>query len=260
MNTSFKIFYLLIFSLFFISSLQAQKLEDVITMKDGQVIKGTIVEQADSSIIKVNLIGGSTLILNIDDVQKTALSIARYNKVRLTLNHDRLPILVHDKGLYNYFDVGFTFQDGRNNNSRVDPGFNYGIGYRINQNLGIGFATGIQVYNSGVILPFMAEVTGDLSRNRITPFYSLKGGYGIGIANFWSVNSFEGGPVAQAMIGVKRRTLEKVEWRLAAGFKAQWAKDIIEQWFWGPNGEGSVSMLESDRLFRGVIIQAGIGF
>ena len=51
-------------------SADAQEMEDVITLKDGSILRGMIIETIPDSTTRIQLLGGSEMVIQMDQVVK----------------------------------------------------------------------------------------------------------------------------------------------------------------------------------------------
>lgn len=235
---------------------QSMHMEDVVYLKDGSEIRGWIVEQVPNEYLKIELIGGSILVYRMEDVERIKKEPTRYKTIVRKVNRKKLPVMYRERGAYNFVTTSFMFNEGRWG-PRLDVSLLYRMGFRFNQYVGVGVGTGIEGYQGGAIVPFMAEVTGDAFKRRVTPFYLAQIGYGYGAATGWETTDFKGGLLMQYAIGAKLHTRSRAEWTVSLGYKYQDVEETIEQWDW----RGSrPTRIVRDRSIRGLALQFSIGF
>ena len=264
MNSKTYKFLFLIFTflvLSWINGLGQRFYEDIVHLKDGSKIRGWIVEQIPGDHIKIELLGGSILVYQQDEIEKITKEYSQYKSIRRRINHHRGPILYNDKGFYGAFSLGFMFNEGQWG-LRIDPGFQLRAGYRLNQFLGVGGGTGVEFYESGVIVPFFLELNGDVLQRRITPHYMVQAGYGLGVAPTWIAEEFRGGLMGQGGVGLKMHTRRKLEFMYMLVFKYQETTDVQIPWDrWDPWGNPvQTTRLVRQRAFQSLALQLSIGF
>ncbi|MEZ4777426.1 MAG: hypothetical protein R3D00_29890 [Bacteroidia bacterium] len=251
------VFVLIVLTPFSEVKAQSYHMENVIYLKNGSEIRGWILEQIPGEYVKIELVGGSILVYQQDEIEKITSEPTQYAQIIRRVNRKRAGIQYRDRGLYNFVTTGYIINEGRWTQNQLDFSFYYRAGYRFNQYLGVGLGTGIDEYQTGIIIPIMAEVTGDFLHRRQTPFYLAQVGYGYGAANTWATENFEGGLLYHAGLGFKIHTRTRVEWTFSLGYKSQQLTETLVDW-WGWNGEPVRTVRE--RTVRGFLYQFSIGF
>lgn len=144
-------------------------------MKNGSVIRGTIVEQVPNESLKITTKDGSVFICQMGDVER----ITKEAPVKKNLKEE---VKVSYRG---FVDLGYTIGVGAVSNSdRVELTTTHGV--QIFPELFVGAGAGINFYHSSdgaIALPFFVDVRTDILRSNITPFVDLKVGYSFGEVN-----------------------------------------------------------------------------
>ena len=155
-----------------LSTVSAQALKDVVYLKNGSVIRGTIVEQVPNESLKITTKDGSIFICQMGDVER----ITKEVPVKRNLKEE---VKVKYRG---FVDLGYTIGVGAVLNSdRVELTTTHGV--QIFPELFVGAGAGINFYHSSdgaIALPFFVDVRTDILRSNITPFVDLKVGYSFG--------------------------------------------------------------------------------
>jgi len=202
--------FLIVFILLAITATQAsaQKyLVDVITLKDGNIYRGLIVEQPDTGIIRLNTLCHNTLNFYMTEI--VSVSTEKLNLHRSGLD---LPFSYEPKGYVNLTDFGVLAATGHNNQNAIFSVTSVN-GYSFASRFIAGAGIGIELFES-VMLPLFADARIILARSRITPFAGLKAGYSFALedpAGYWgeSYNSsggFTWGTGAGILIWVSDRS------------------------------------------------------
>jgi hypothetical protein len=161
-------FILLTFTIFHTS---AQKyIVDVITLQNGNIYRGIIVEQPDTGIIRLNTLCYNTLNFNLNDI--SSLSTEKLNLRRSGL---ALPFQYEPKGYVNITDFGLLIGTGNNSQNGI---FSVSTmsGYSFASRFIAGAGVGIELFES-LMLPLYADTRVILMKSRITPYAGLKTGY-----------------------------------------------------------------------------------
>ena len=158
-----------------LSTVSAQALKDVVYLKNGSVIRGTIVEQVPNESLKITTKDGSVFICQMGDVER----ITKEAPVKKPIKED---VKVKYRG---FVDLGYTIGVGMVTDSdRVELTTTHGV--QILPELFVGAGAGINFYHSSdgaIALPFFVDVRTDILRSNISPFVDLKIGYTFGNIN-----------------------------------------------------------------------------
>jgi hypothetical protein len=191
-----------------VSEAFAQKYDiDVITLQNGDVYKGIIVDQPDSGIIRLNTFCYSTLNFNLSEI--ASLTKARLNIRRSGLD---LPFYYEPKGYINITDLGILAATGNNNQNAIFSVSSFN-GYSFASRFIAGAGLGLELFETA-ILPVYADTRLIIAKSRIMPVLILKSGYSFALedpAGYWgeSYNAFGGfmiGSGAGAYIWVSDRS------------------------------------------------------
>lgn len=226
-------------------SAQSAPKEDVVYLKNGSIIRGTVLEMDTDGEIKIELLGGSVLVYPMSEVQRITREPAK------VVIPEKKEASLKEKGVFNTTDIGFNvgssgqsyYYGGSSNSS----GFTMltVTGYRFNRWIGVGAGIGIDLYNSYQvpISPVYLRAEGQLLSQPVTPIYFVEYGYGL----MWDreVNEYTtqmNGPMMAAGLGVRFGTPGAVAIQLSAGYKSQklttitkydfnQSENIVELWY-----------------------------
>lgn len=153
------------------SNINAQKyVVDVITLHNGDVYRGIIVEQPDSQIIRMNTFCQSTLNFNVNDI--TSVSSEELNLRRSGI---KLPFQYEPRGYVNITDFGLLIATGDNEQNAIFSVSSMN-GYSFSSRFITGAGIGIDLYET-LIMPVYADTRVILMKSRLTPYAGLKAGY-----------------------------------------------------------------------------------
>ncbi len=231
--------------------------EDKIIMRDGREYRGDILSQIPDSVIVLEMIGGSKLVLAQADILEIIPSPHRYTRVRYYLNRDRSPIQVRNHGLSSNFAIHFYPRRANWGGNTLSPAMYYTLSYRFSHLYGLGLGAGIESYEGGSLLPVYVQFAGDATPARVTPTYYGRAGYGFGLAPSWRNARFKGGIMLEAVVGMKHRTRSSLEWVAGIGFRFQPVQETPALWGWPdpdrPNGV-------VDRVYRNLVMHYAVNF
>lgn len=190
---------ILIFSLY----VNAQQ-NDVLKMKNGSEIRGTVLEKNDE-IIRIQTKDGSIWNYSTSDV----VAIGKYEPK------------VSGPGFYLRANVGMMGGD------QVSPSFHLVNGYSFNSHWDLGFGLGLENFAWDGYIPVFAEGRYNLLNKSFTPFVSIMAGYEMPLSN-WDSN--KGGFSTGARIGFTRYLGNHIGFSTSAGYRFAYLKEINQWW------------------------------
>lgn len=212
-------------------NLSAQnKMEDVVYLNNGSIIRGAIIEMETGAQIKIETFGGSVFVFDMDDVEKIAREKVKY------LEYVKGPIKYKTSGYFNVSEIGIMV--GNTTVYSYAPAASFTMqtvnGFQFTRWLQTGIGIGMDIYNdngSYALSPIFLRIGGEVLRKQATPYYFVDAGYAIP----WgpSDNTYyklEGGPTANAGIGVKFHTRSDIGYIITLGYKYQRSKTHNTWW------------------------------
>lgn len=204
-----------------IYSQQAQ-MQEVVYLKNGSVIRGTIIEQVPNQSIKIQTIDGSIFIYNFDEVEKLTKEMPHKNQANTNLSNK------YDiTGYRGFVDLGYTFGFGNWGENRVE--INTSHGYQFNQYIYVGGGTGVHYYTSSrsVGIPLFVDFKGNFLTGAIVPYAGARIGYSFDAA--YSLDAM--GVYLAPVVGVKFMVSNNIATNLSLGYTCQWISD----YYWVKN-------------------------
>ncbi|MGD2035154.1 MAG: hypothetical protein PVF73_08880 [Bacteroidales bacterium] len=174
------------------SSLYAQKYTDVVFLKNGSIIKGTIVE-SDGERVKIETCCGSIFVYRQSKIEKT-------EKVPVTRDKN----MVKEKGYVNYISFGALV--GASSNSETAP-FSAITehGYRFNRYFAAGALIGYELLSEAT-MPLALNLKAYYPVKNTNLFFGLSGGYSFsleGPGDFMvAYDDFSGGVMTNLEAGI----------------------------------------------------------
>jgi len=155
---------------------------DVLYLKNGSIIKGTIIDQGDDGSVTL-LIGGRQSVSfyreEIDRMEKEArLNFQERQKKR---------------GYFTRTQMGTSIKKERNWQgpyTTLYPSFQTVHGYQWSRFLQTGLGLGTDFYPDVVTIPFFFHLSGELSATKITPIYEIQIGDSFVLSDKISGNNF----------------------------------------------------------------------
>lgn len=237
--------------LFFVTATFAQQnMEDVLYLKNGTVYRGMIIEQIPNVSYKIQIAGGSVIVVPLPDIEKIAKEPIYHSRAQdHSFDHpfgSGYGMHARDTSTVPYhlrkhrFFSSIEFRPGINNvGLRFLRGFKFnrfafvGIGFGFDA---VSFANGFNdtkhVFdntrvNNGLYIPVYLHYSGEILRKRVTPYYFLEAGYAAHPVNPFVSNPNHtksyGGPTASAGFGVKFYSKSRAN--LAINMNVNWRSD-----------------------------------
>jgi hypothetical protein len=190
--------------LMFVCAGYAQNYQEVVYLKNGSVIRGTVIEQAPGAYIKVQTSDGSVFAYNYSDVEKivkdgTVAKSKSYNRSNSGL---RL-------GYKGFVDFGYSVGVGDYGADRIEFSTTHGV--QINKYIFAGAGVGVNYFydSESVGIPIYAAARYTVLDKRITPFVEAKVGYAVGDVD---------GVYASPSIGCRFRMGNKSAFNVSVGY------------------------------------------
>ncbi|QQR85714.1 MAG: hypothetical protein IPJ76_14030 [Flavobacteriales bacterium] len=217
----------------FMASAQST-LEDVVYLKNGSVIHGTIVEQVPNVSIKIKTADGNLFVFRIEEVEK----ITKEEKVGANAPKERGvrharggfgPEEMKQRGYsataelvtaigYNDFPDKSSFGMQVINGYQVNPYFNAGVGVGLNQH-----------FSGAAFMPVFLDLRGTFLRQRVSPFVGLAGGWAVAL-NVNDAEPDEGGLYLNPAFGVRFFVSRKTSLNLSVGLRYQEGTGYEREW------------------------------
>lgn len=153
----------------------AQGLQEVVYLKNGSVIRGTIIEQVPNESLKIETNDGSIFAYKMSEVEKITKEriVTRGRQSRhITFDGNGM-----QRGYRGFVDIGYTFATGDYGANRVD--FSTSHGYQFNPYFFAGLGIGISYFHEDELteIPIFVDLRSDILNNWISPYVDFKIGY-----------------------------------------------------------------------------------
>jgi hypothetical protein len=190
---------------------------DVIYLKNGQVIKGSIIKPMDADGVQIMTTESDVYTFSPDEVRRI---------VREEVPHDNLKnkIIVHDgEGFTNITTLGYGFGIGTRGDERAmnnDEDY-FAIhtvnGYHINRSVSLGLGVGVEWYGDYELVPLYADVRYYPTLTEWAPFFYGDLGYGLGFLD----EATEGGIMFGIGGGIQRSVNPNMAYVASFGYRYQ---------------------------------------
>lgn len=202
---------LLLFALITTVSFGQSNYQDVVYLKNGSIIRGTIIEQVPNKSIKIETADRSVFVYQMDEIEKLTKEVIQ-GKSGGSLSNSGL-----QSGYKGIVELGYQIGTGDYGMDRLK--LNIINGYQINPYFSLGFGTGLRYYfdADAALIPLFADFRANFMDNKISPYLSLGVGY-----SFDATNGFEGvGFLLNPTVGVSFKVSDKSAMNVGLGYEMQ---------------------------------------
>lgn len=192
-------------------------LQEVVYLKNGSMIRGTVIEQVPGQSLKIQTADGSIFVYRMDEVEKITKESPIQTKRTATLASAG-----DITGYRGFVDFGFTKGLGDSGADRFELTTSHG--YQFTPYFFTGAGIGIHYYmdmwwngDNVPFIPLFIDLRGNLMQGSIVPFIGLKGGYSLVVDD----GLYGGGLYAAPSVGVKYMLSETFALNLSLGYSYQ---------------------------------------
>lgn len=210
--------------------LEAQQLLDVVTLKDGTILRGAIQKELEGGLIlKMKLENGKKAFLPMSDIESLSKekTSSVYYESRSLFEADKKRVYLTAKAglLMGTATWGRGFSTGLSSSVST--------GYQFNQWLAIGVGAEVNSYNpayNDTVFPFFGEIRGFfLDLPAADWFYNIRAGYGY-IPRFQNEGRANGGLMLHPSVGFRFGKSPKVGYTFDFGVQLQNADYSSNDW------------------------------
>lgn len=151
--------------------------QEVVYLKNGNIIRGTVVEQIIGQSLKIQTADGSIFVYRIDEVEK----IMKENATQAKRTVSSVPM--NDiTGYRGFVDIGYTegLRDSGANRLELTTSHGYQFNPYFFTGMGIGVHYYMSMWRDDINVPFIPlflDLRGNLMKGPIVPFVGMKLGY-----------------------------------------------------------------------------------
>lgn len=206
-----KYLMLLLFALITNVSFGQSNYQDVVYLKNGSIIRGTIIEQVPNKSIKIETVIKSVFVYQMDEIEKLTKETIQ-GKSGGSLSNSGLR-----SGYKGIVELGYQIGTGDYGMDRFK--LNIINGYQVNPYFSLGLGTGLRYYfdAEALLIPVFADFRANFINNKISPYLSLGVGYSLN-----ATDDFEGiGFLLNPTVGVSFKVSDKSAMNVALGYEMQ---------------------------------------
>ncbi|MEX0967453.1 MAG: hypothetical protein WD077_09455 [Bacteroidia bacterium] len=228
-----------------ISAQSGGKVQDVVYLSDGSVLRGEVIQEDSAGVLKIRMGDGSIW----------AVSASNVDSVREEKFWQEPKPFDFRSPLYHIIRLGFLL--GSNHDNATSSGWSFRLinGYEFRHWAKAGIGAGLDVYPnylfSYAIIPLFLDIRGTLLPEANTPFYALQVGYGSVLGDRSADYRDKGGLTAGGEIGMRVGMGPEAAFIIGLGYSHQRASATEEFW----NG-----VREYDFRFNRYAIKVGFEF
>ncbi len=185
--------------------------EDIVYLKNGGVLRGSILEQIPNESLKIQIVGNNIFVLKMDEVAR----IVKENAVSVPENTTTATV----ENIDAYKQRGFT---GFGRIGALIPASNYltsfgfsgngCVGYQFNRNFTLCLGAGADYYGAAFAFPLFLDAKFALAKGKVSPTLGFAGGYSVGLLS---------GLMLNPSVGLKIQTSDKLAFTIDLGYKNQ---------------------------------------
>ncbi|MES2555594.1 MAG: hypothetical protein V4604_05550 [Bacteroidota bacterium] len=192
-----------------------------IQLKNGNTVKGTLVEKIPGETITIKTAENEELKLAYDEIQKITTTEAP--KENETIKSDSIPPYPYKKrGFINHTEASFILGVGSVSGvgqKNEDRGFGIRTvnGFQFSETMALGIGIGLEKYIDAVLVPVTLDARATLMKGKTSPTININVGYAPNIEGF----NEGGGFVINPSFGVKTYVSRKTAFFFNVGYKIQ---------------------------------------
>lgn len=148
---------------------------DVVYLKNGNIIRGIIIEQVPNSLIKIQTLDKSVFVFQMAEIEKITKEM---NEVKIEKKAIKYGLQPGYKGV---FEIGHQLSGGLDDRIKL----NIINGYQLNPYFSIGIGTGVRLYylRDLPLIPLFFDLRANFINRKVSPYFSVGVGYSFDISD-----------------------------------------------------------------------------
>jgi hypothetical protein len=216
------LFTLMITLLFSTLAISQSHYQDVVYLKNGSIIRGTIIEQVPNQSIKIETVDRNVFFFKMDEIEKFT---REPHQGRSTAQSPRENISSRlETGYVKIAEFGYQVGVGDLKGNRFK--FDFINAYQFNPHFSAGLGTGLRYYyeTDEVLLPVFADLRAIVLDRPISPYFAFGFGYSFNLTD----NVRPVGLLINPSAGVTFPVFERSLMNIGLGYEVQRARYQIE--------------------------------
>lgn len=232
---------------------------DVVYLKDGSMLRGTMLEYRRGEFLRFQISAGEMRI-NDSEIDRIVQE-PKDPLVTMVMKREKPPKVYAFREHGFYSTVVFALLPGGGEyRSELGLSLQTSFGHQFNRNLGVGVGVSLDGYanedGGDTFVPVFAEARGYIWKKRSTPYWNVGMGYGFPLRTSGAnqdVRRFEGGYMLHPAIGYRLGADKTINLALDIGYKFQKAVTEREFFFSG-------EIVTRDVLYRRLCMRVSVIF
>lgn len=253
---------------------QATNWEEVIYLKDGSIIRGTIIEQIPNKSIRIQTKDRNVFSYNMDEIEKiTKEEIPNDKTINNKGSQENPARFSNITELGGIFAVGpstlkfepMYISGEKTNHLEIENNINQFSfttinGCQINRRIYFGVGIGAELGKTSINLPFFADFRFYFLKKKVTPLIDISGGYALNWSRSAPTSKYQnekGGLLVMTQIGIKVNIYNNISWSLGFGYKLQNCRGLTT--FTNETGQ-NITTIMTDKLSHFLTLKSGFIF
>jgi hypothetical protein len=253
-------FFLLLPLLFVFVSSFGQQGQDVVYLKDGSVIKGTVSEYIAGDHVRIQNIEGKVYEFQASEIKNVVMAGST------KAIHIRQPYTPKKFGYINNTTFGLMMGNA-GYGAAINPSFQTINSLTFCTKYQGGLGIGMDFMNDGVFSPVFADFRYHFLDGEVSPYVAVGGGYAVPLMDsrirygfypqYYSKSN--GGPMSYVQLGLRNLVKPHLGYSLSLGYRFQYLTSDYDRYFWNSGEESFVRVHEKLTMHR-VDVRIGILF
>lgn len=226
------LFLVLLFSPCLVQA-QSQTMEDVVYLKNGGIIRGTIIEQIPNKTLKIEIVGRNVFVFQFEEIEK----IVKAPVENATIEKQKTSTEEYDRGKFTFIvesNLAFMLKpNSETSGLKSGSGASIGLGLVFAANLhpkvSLGLGGGVDLLGGSMFIPLFLDFRYYFTTKPVTPYFSFSGGWAIGesykiegpSSNYNIEVRSDGGVYANPNFGVRWNVARKAALNFGLGARLQ---------------------------------------
>jgi hypothetical protein len=230
------------------TSLQAQVGNDILTLKDGSIIRGTITERIANSHVRILTAEGAIKQFSIDEVENVKM-----------VGVKEAPVL-KPIGYFNSTGIGVMVGSTSYNKVVASPSFRTVNGITIGSRWQLGLGTGMEVVKRVAQVPIFFEGRYHLLKGDISPFVGVQAGYQFGLTDSPNYYYYDYDPnmdfkraqgvMVGSEVGIRNLVKKHFGYSVSLGYRMQQVNEEVPLYFGDWNNVQIIKSVEHTTMHR----------
>ena len=192
-----------------------------IQLKNGNTVKGTLVEKIPGETITIKTAENEELKLTYEEIQKITTTEALEKAANV--DHDSIqPYRYKRRGFINHTEASFILGVGSvagTTQKNEDRGFGIRTvnGFQFSETMALGIGLGIERYIDAILIPVTVDIRATLRKGKTSPTININAGYAPNVKGFKEGGGFTINP----SFGIKTYISRKTAFIFNVGYKIQ---------------------------------------